>query len=104
MLRPIVHIGLHFFVPGVVARRAFSDRWKYAFAMMLLAVLVDLDHLLADPIYDPNRCGIEFHPLHSYLAIAVYVGLAAIPKTRLIGLGLVIHMALDWLDCMWMSL
>jgi hypothetical protein len=38
------------------------------------------------------------------LAIAVYVGLAAIPKTRLIGLGLVIHMALDWLDCIWMSL
>jgi len=71
--------------------------------MMLLAALVDLDHLLADPIYDPNRCGIGSHPLHSYLAIVVYVGLAAIPKTRLIGLGLVIHMALDWLDCIWMS-
>ncbi len=104
MVRPIVHIGLHFFVPGVVARWAFFDRWKYALAMMLLATLVDLDHLLADRIYDPNRCGIEFHPLHSYLAIVVYVGLAAISKTRLIGLGLVIHMALDWLDCIWMSL
>jgi hypothetical protein len=91
-------------VPGVVARWAFSDRWKYAYAVMLLALLVDLDHLLANPIYDPNRCGIGFHPLHSYLAIVVYVGLAAIPKIRLVGLGLVIHMALDWIDCIWMSL
>ncbi|MBW2194836.1 MAG: hypothetical protein JRD47_10045 [Deltaproteobacteria bacterium] len=104
MVRSIVHITLHFFIPGVVARWAFSDRWKYALAMMLLAAVVDLDHLLADPIYDPSRCGIGFHPLHSYLAIVVYVGLTAIPKTRLIGLGLVIHMAVDWLDCIWMSL
>ena len=53
--------------------------------------------------YDPNRCSIGYHPLHSYLATAVYLGLSAIPKTRLVGLGLVIHMVLDWLDCLWMS-
>jgi hypothetical protein len=70
---------------------------------MLLVNIIDFDHLLADPIYDPNRCGIGFHPLHSYLAIAAYLGLTAIPKTRLVGLGLVIHMALNWLDCLWMS-
>ena len=68
---------------------------------MVLTMLIDLDHLIADPIYDPNRCGIGFHPLHSYLAIAAYLVLAAIARTRLVGLGLVIHMALDGLDCIW---
>ena len=62
-------------------------------------MLVDLDHLLADPIFDPNRCSINFHPLHSYYAITIYV-LLLIPKnTRIIGLGLVIHIIADTADC-----
>lgn len=66
---------------------------------MLSTMLVDLDHLLADPVYDPQRCGIGFHPLHSYPAIAAYA-LFLIPRpTRLVALGLVIHMVLDALDC-----
>jgi hypothetical protein len=104
MVRPIIHIGLHFGVPGIVARLSFADRWKYAWFVMVLTMIVDFDHLLADPIYDPNRCGIGLHPLHAYIAIAAYVVLATISKTRLIGLGLVIHMALDGLDCIWMFL
>jgi hypothetical protein len=40
---------------------------------MALTIIVDLDHLLADPIYDPNRCSIGFHPLHSYPAIVIYL-------------------------------
>lgn len=66
---------------------------------MLAAMLVDLDHLLADPIYDPNRCSIGFHPLHSYPAIAAYVVLLVPRVTRLFALGLIIHMVLDALDC-----
>ena len=62
-------------------------------------MVVDLDHLLAVPIYDPNRCSIGFHPLHSYYAIGVYVILLFFPKTRLVGIGLVIHMILDYIDC-----
>jgi hypothetical protein len=67
---------------------------------MLLTMLVDVDHLLADPVYDPQRCSIGFHPLHSPPAIAVYAGLVLLPVTRLVGLGLVIHMALDATDCL----
>jgi hypothetical protein len=104
MFRPFLHIALHIVVPGVVARWAYAERWKIAWFIMLLVNIIDFDHLLADPIYDPNRCGIGFHPLHSYLAITAYLGLTVIAKTRLVGLGLVIHMALDWLDCLWMSL
>ena len=66
---------------------------------MLAGWLIDLDHLLADPIYAPGRCSIGFHPLHSTAAIALY-GVMTVPKrTRLLGLGLLIHIALDALDC-----
>lgn len=66
---------------------------------MMATMLVDLDHLLANPIYDPNRCSIGFHPLHTWPAIALYAALALHPRTRLIGLGLLIHMLLDFSDC-----
>lgn len=102
MFRPVLHIGLHFIVPGAVARLMFSDRWKTAWMVMLTAFLIDLDHLLADPVYDPNRCGINFHPLHSLPAMAVYALLAAVPGTRILGIGLAVHIILDGLDCLWM--
>ncbi len=102
MVRPIVHIILHFLVPGVVSRWLFNDRWKFAWLVMVLTMIVDLDHFFANPIYDPNRCGIGFHPLHSYMAIGVYLAMTAIPKVRFVGMGLVIHMVLDGLDCIWM--
>lgn len=66
---------------------------------MIATMAVDLDHLLADPIYDPNRCSIGFHPLHSYPAIAVYIIMLFFPKVRMAGIGLIIHMALDYIDC-----
>ena len=65
-------------------------------------MVVDLDHLLADPVFDPYRCSIGFHPLHSYGAIGVYLALTVMKKTRILGIGLTIHMALDWIDCMMM--
>jgi len=102
MIRPVVHLLLHFIVPGIVARFSFRDRWIRAWLVMALTIIVDLDHLLAVPIYDPNRCSIGYHPLHSYPAILFYLVLTIIPKTRLIGLGLLIHMALDGIDCIWM--
>ena len=104
MIRPIVHMLLHFAVPAAVAKLAYPKSVWRAWAIMMATMLVDLDHLLADPIYDPSRCSIGFHPLHSYPMVAVYVLLAAWPKTRLVGLGLVIHMFLDGIDCVWMQL
>ncbi|MGD8175436.1 DUF6122 family protein [Marinimicrobium sp. ARAG 43.8] len=95
----VFHIFLHFAVPAIVARVFFKEKWLKAWLIMVATMVVDLDHLLADPIYAPDRCSIGFHPLHSWPAIAAYAGLAAWPKTRLIGLGLLIHMALDGIDC-----
>jgi hypothetical protein len=98
-LRSVVHLLLHAIVPLLVAVLLFRDDWRRAWLIMLSTMLVDLDHLLADPIYDPDRCSIGFHPLHTYPAIAGYVLLTIPRATRLLGLGLVIHMALDALDC-----
>ena len=66
---------------------------------MIATMIVDLDHLLANPIYDPTRCSIGFHPLHGLLPITLYLLLSFFPKTRYIGLGLIIHMGLDSIDC-----
>jgi hypothetical protein len=78
----------------------FQQTPKRAYLIMISTMLVDLDHLLANPIYDPVRCSIGFHPLHSLLPIVVYLGLCFVPKLRYIGLGLTTHMALDALDCL----
>ncbi|HEX6069753.1 MAG TPA: DUF6122 family protein [Longimicrobiaceae bacterium] len=102
MLGPTVHLVLHGLVPGLLAWLLFRPRWKQAWLIMLATMAVDLDHLLARPIYDPGRCSIGFHPLHTIPAILLYVGLVLTPRTRLLGLGLVVHMALDALDCAWM--
>ena len=96
-----LHLALHAAIPGAVALLFYRPNWKRAWLIMFSTMLVDLDHLLADPIYDPNRCGIGFHPLHSYPAIAVYALLLVPRTTRLVALGLAIHMALDALDCVW---
>jgi hypothetical protein len=104
MLRPAVHLLSHFIVPGAASRWVCPDRWKSAWVIMVATIIVDLDHLLADPVYDPNRCGIGFHPLHTFPAIGFYLLMLLIPKIRLVGLGLLIHMVLDGADCMWMLL
>lgn len=95
----IIHLLLHVLVPGLVARLCFRERWQRAWLIMLATMAVDLDHLLADPVFDPGRCSIGFHPLHTLPLFPLYLVLAAVPRTRLIGLGLIIHMVLDGLDC-----
>lgn len=94
-----LHLALHCIIPMIVAVFFFRRQWKSAFGIMILTLLVDMDHLLADPIYDPGRCSIGFHPLHGFIPIVFYLFLCFIPKTRLVGIGLVIHMALDSIDC-----
>jgi len=103
MLRPWIHTVLHFAAPAAVARLGFADRWKRAWLIMVATMIVDLDHLLATPVFDPDRCSIGFHPLHTWPAVVVYLLFCLLPKTRLVGIGLVIHMGLDAIDCLWMA-
>lgn len=102
MLQTFAHYGCHFLIPLVVALVFYKSRWKYAFLVMIAGMLIDLDHLLATPIFNPNRCSIGFHPLHSYFAILFYVFLLTPKKSRLVALGLVIHIFADVVDCAFM--
>jgi hypothetical protein len=95
----VIHLALHGVVPVLVAWVCFRNQWLRAALIMIATMIVDVDHLLAHPLYDPQRCSIGFHPLHTVPAIAIYALLVAPKQTRLIGIGLLIHMALDGIDC-----
>lgn len=101
MLQAFIHYGIHFGLPLLVAYVFFKSQWQKAYLVLIATMLVDLDHLLATPLFDPERCSINFHPLHSYYAIAVYFCFLFFKKTRLLGIGLLIHMLADATDC-WM--
>lgn len=95
-----LHLALHLAVPALIAGLWFRRRWRVALGLLLLGLLIDVDHLLAQPIYDPNRASLGFHPLHTWPAIAVYAALLLPRTTRLVGTGLLIHIALDAMDAL----
>jgi hypothetical protein len=101
LLRPFTHYGLHFVFPGLIAYFFFKNNWKRTWLILVATMAVDLDHLLATPIFDPDRCSIGFHPLHSLYAIGIYIIMFFFPKTRLVAVGLLLHMATDFQDCFW---
>ena len=103
MLQIVIHYSLHFLVPGLIARVLFKENWKKAWLILLATMLVDLDHLLSNPVYLPNRCSINFHILHSNYAILIYLLLLYFKKFRIIAVGLLFHMLTDFIDCLLMN-
>lgn len=101
--RAFLHLIGHVLLPALLARLALPAVWTRAWLTMVLANLVDLDHLLASPVYDPGRCSIGHHPLHTLPAIALYTLMLAPRRTRVLAMGLVLHMAWDQVDCWWMQ-
>jgi len=86
-----------------IALGFFRTEWKKVYLILLATMLVDLDHFLAVPVFEPNRCSINYHPLHTYYAMIGYVILLFLRKPyRIIGIGLLFHMLTDLLDCMMM--
>ena len=106
MLQIIIHYGLHLLIiPGVLAyifHTYFDHDWKKVFLIVLLTTLIDLDHLFASPIFDPNRCSIGFHFLHSHYAIIFYGILTFFKRTQILAIGLMLHIITDLQDCFWM--
>ncbi|WP_299045702.1 DUF6122 family protein [uncultured Polaribacter sp.] len=94
-----IHYGLHFVIPFFIAFFLFRKQWKMVYSIFLLSMLVDLDHLLATPLFDKNRCSINFHPLHSYIAIGFYCFGLFFKKTKIICIALLFHMITDFMDC-----
>ena len=98
-----IHYFLHLGFPFLIAYGFFRKDWKKVYLILVATMLVDLDHLLANPIFQANRCSINFHTLHTYYAMVVYVILLFFRKPfNIIGIGLLFHMLTDFIDCMMM--
>lgn len=103
-MQAFIHYFLHFGFPLFIAKVFFPNEWKKAYAIFIATMLVDLDHLLATPIFEAGRCSIGFHPLHSYYAIVGYFVLLFFPKPyRIVAIGLLFHMLTDSIDCLMMQ-
>ena len=99
----LIHYLLHFGVPLLIALIFFKKDWKRVYLIFIATMLVDLDHLFANPIFDPNRCSINFHPLHTYYAFLIYIIFIFLRKPlNIIGIGLILHMITDLIDCLFM--
>jgi hypothetical protein len=64
-----MQIFTHYFytlVPFFIAFIFFRKEWKKAYLILIATMLIDLDHLLVEPIFETNRCSINFHLLHTY--------------------------------------
>ncbi len=99
---PLLHYSGHFLLPIALGWLFWRTHWRQVALIMIATNLIDLDHLLANPVFDPQRCSIGFHPLHSFWAATLYVALALIPswRWRVVGLGCLIHLAVDSGDCL----
>ena len=98
----IIHYAFHLLVPFVFGKLFWKENWWKASLIMVGTMGIDLDHLLADPIFEPSRCSIGFHPLHTLWAGGVYVGGLAIPswKWRAVAGGCLWHLGTDAIACM----
>jgi hypothetical protein len=104
-MQTFVHYFLHFGVVGLIAYWYDSKHWWRGWLVLCCTMLVDADHLLADPLFNSMRCSIGFHPLHSLPAIVCYVlGALALRHRvwKLVAIGLLFHMFTDLVDCLWM--
>lgn len=98
-MQHFIHYFLHLAFPILIALLIDKRHWVRIYLVLLGTMLVDLDHLLATPLFDPCRCSIGFHPLHSYIAIGIYLLLLFPKPTRIIAIGLLMHMLTDYIDC-----
>ena len=102
MLRTIVHYSLHLLAPGGIALAFGKGRRRKAYLVMLATMAIDLDHLLATPVFDPDRMSVGFHPLHSWwlatMCVLPYERLGWKWWLRAVGIGLTLHILTDWQD------
>lgn len=103
LLQSIVHYGGHWLVPFALGWLLWRANWLRVGAVIAAGNLIDLDHLLANPIFDPERCSIGFHLLHSWQAALAYIVMLAIPRwwVRAFALGALWHLVVDYGDCQW---
>lgn len=101
MLRHFIHYFLHLVFPYFLAKTIDNKNYLKVYFALLSSMLIDLDHLFADPIFDPNRCSIDFHFLHQIEFFSIYLIGFFISKKyiKFFFLGLIMHLIIDKLDC-----
>ncbi len=101
VFRYIIHYTFHLLAPFVYGKLFRRKNWWKAGLIMVGAMVIDMDHLLADPVFDPGRCSIGLHPRHTLWAGIVYAGLLAVPswKWRAVAVGCIWHLCTDAIDC-----
>lgn len=102
-METFIHYFLHLGFPLLIAYVFYRKEWKNVYLIMIATMLVDIDHLAANPIFQANRCSINFHLFHKYYAMVGYVILLFFRKPfNIIGIGLLFHMLTDFIDCLMM--
>lgn len=99
-IKPFIHYFLHFIFPIFIALFFYKNRWKKAYLLLLSTMIIDLDHLLATPIFSANRNSLEHHLLHSFPMIIFYfLGCVFFKGNyRIISIGLLFHIITDAQD------
>ena len=89
----------------LIAALIWRSDWKRTGLVMIAANVIDIDHLWAVPIFDPERCSIGFHTFHGWEAGLVYLALLFVPRwwARAFGAGALWHLCVDAGDCMAMT-
>ena len=101
MIQILIHYSLHLFAPLLISLLFFKKKWQKTYLILLSTMIVDLDHLISNPIFQADRCSINFHPLHTYYAIIIYALMIFCRKPfNIIGIGLILHMTTDLIDCL----
>jgi len=104
MLQNFVHYFLHFAIIALIAYFFDKKNWKRYYFVLLATMIIDIDHLWESPIFDPDRCSINFHTFHTYIAAFIYLVLCLWIKNKIAKIfffGLLFHLFTDALDCLW---
>lgn len=99
-IRNLLHYGAHFILPAWIAKIFYSENRIKSYLILLSTMLIDADHLLTKPIFDACRCSIEYHPFHNTFTISLYYILLFPKQTRILGIGLCLHIVSDFVDCL----
>jgi hypothetical protein len=99
LIKFIIHYSLHFVLPIFIAKKWYNEQWIKSILMLWSTMIIDIDHVWAIPIFDACRCSVGFHTFHTMPFISLYIFLCFIPKIRIIGIGLILHIITDMIDC-----
>ena len=97
LLSNVVLIGGVYYYEKFIRRR--PPNLKFISTLIFASNLIDLDHLLANPVYDPNRCGINLHPLHNWILFPFYFFGSVWGRYKYLFWGVSMHLILDFFDC-----